>query len=431
MSDYDRTMELIDAAYNSAGKSQQQFAKNMETIEFKTKRLKNSWETLRQSFVNSDFFKGAADSANNLLQSLNELSGKDYAVLAASFLLFGKNLAMGIIKGFSQSITSINAAIGTTIEKISQKIIPEDLKIKLGLSSDSQQRIDKLKQDIENLKSQKVEIKVDTADARTKINELQDQLSDVSQRKESLSRKDNEIIDNINSKLNNIPTSKKFYKAKQDFYLSGNSTDLINLLPDKNNADEVKKFLEQEYEKLKQNVELFDDLEKEERELNNKINQIKETIQEAPSEKQAGAIERKNAKTDKKISKKEKRISQIESMMPEEESLIKQRGDFYGQVFSAAFLTATTTGLLADDPFKAFGTTSLTTLGLLVPQVVSIFTTMGVKSGLAFIKSAGPVALAITAITAAATAGIVAIRKKLQEIEDNKIENRITAAKND
>lgn len=250
-------MELIDAAYNSAGKSQQQFAKNMETIEFKTKRLKNSWETLRQSFVNSDFFKGAADSANNLLQSLNELSGKDYAVLAASFLLFGKNLAMGIIKGFSQSITSINAAIGTTIEKISQKIIPEDLKIKLGLSSDSQQRIDKLKQDIENLKSQKVEIKVDTADARTKINELQDQLSDVSQRKESLSRKDNEIIDNINSKLNNIPTSKKFYKAKQDFYLSGNSTDLINLLPDKNNADEVKKFLEQEYEKLKQNVELL------------------------------------------------------------------------------------------------------------------------------------------------------------------------------
>ena len=211
MSDYDRTMELIDAAYNSAGKSQQQFAKNMETIEFKTKRLKNSWETLRQSFVNSDFFKGAADSANNLLQSLNELSGKDYAVLAASFLLFGKNLAMGIIKGFSQSITSINAAIGTTIEKISQKIIPEDLKIKLGLSSDSQQRIDKLKQDIENLKSQKVEIKVDTADARTKINELQNQLSDVSQRKESLSRKDNEIIDNINSKLNNISTSKKFY----------------------------------------------------------------------------------------------------------------------------------------------------------------------------------------------------------------------------
>lgn len=80
MSDYDRTMELIDAAYNSAGKSQQQFAKNMETIEFKTKRLKNSWETLRQSFVNSDFFKGAADSANNLLQSLNELSGKDYPI---------------------------------------------------------------------------------------------------------------------------------------------------------------------------------------------------------------------------------------------------------------------------------------------------------------------------------------------------------------
>lgn len=430
MSDYDRTMELIDAAYNSAGKSQQQFAKNMETIEFKTKRLKNSWETLRQSFVNSDFFKGAADSANSLLQSLNELSGKDYAVLAASFLLFGKNLAMGIIKGFSQSITSINAAIGTTIEKISQKIIPENLKIKMGLSSDSQQRIDKLKQDIENLKSQKVEIKVDTANARAKISELQDQLSSVSQKKESISKKDNEIISNINSKLyNNIPTSKKFYKAKQDFYLTGNSTDLINLLPDKSNADEVKKFLEQEYGKLKQNVELFDVLEKEEKELNNKINQVKKTIQEAPSRKQAESIERKNAKADKKISKKEKKISQIEDMMPEEEALIKQRGAFYGQVFSSAFLTATTTGLLAEDPFKAFRTVAVSSLTLLVPQVVSIFTTMGVKSGLAFIKSAGPVALVITAITAAVTAGVVAIRNKLKEIEDNKIENRVAAAK--
>ena len=102
MSDYDRTMELIDAAYNSAGKSQQQFAKNMETIEFKTKRLKNSWETLRQSFVNSDFFKGATDSANNLLQSLNELSGWDYAALAATFLVFGKTVITNIVKGMGQ-----------------------------------------------------------------------------------------------------------------------------------------------------------------------------------------------------------------------------------------------------------------------------------------------------------------------------------------
>lgn len=429
MSDYDRTMELIDAAYNSAGKSQQQFAKNMETIEFKTKRLKNSWETLRQSFVNSDFFKGAADSANNLLQSLNELSGKDYAVLAASFLLFGKNLAMGIIKGFSQSITSINAAIGTTIEKISQKIIPENLKIKMGLSSDSQQRIDKLKQDIENLKSQKVEIKVDTADASVEIEQLKNRISEL-QAKTDEAFESNQVSKTaiLNTISSNIYNSIQASEYSERYIKTGDIGVILSDLKPTSNADVVREFLETERIEIEKNNALIDNLNKEVDESINKINQLEQKEAKA-AQKTTQKANKKNAKTDKKISKKEKKISQIEGMMPEEETLIKERGNFYGQVFSSAFLTATTTGLLAKDPFKAFGTTSLTTLGLLVPQVVSIFTTMGIKSGLAFIKSAGPVALVITAITAAATAGVVAIRNKLKEIQEDKIENRIAAAK--
>lgn len=429
MSDYDRTMELIDAAYNSAGKSQQQFAKNMETIEFKTKRLKNSWETLRQSFVNSDFFKGAADSANNLLQSLNELSGKDYAVLAASFLLFGKNLAMGIIKGFSQSITSINAAIGTTIEKISQKIIPENLKIKMGLSSDSQQRIDKLKQDIENLKSQKVEIKVDTTDASVEIEQLKNRISQLQAKAKEASESNDvsetAILKKITSNINYSGQAPVFSKH---YIKTGDMSFILDYLKSTSDADAVREFLETKRIEIEKNNALIDNLNKEVDKSINKINQLEQKEVKA-AQTTTQKANKKNAKTDKKISKKEKQISQIESMMPEEETLIKERGNFYGQVFSSAFLTATTTGLLAKDPFKAFGTTSLTTLGLLVPQVVSIFTTMGVKSGLAFIKSAGPVALVITAITAAATAGVVAIRNKLKEIQEDKIENRIAAAK--
>lgn len=429
MSDYDRTMELIDAAYNSAGKSQQQFAKNMETIEFKTKRLKNSWETLRQSFVNSDFFKGAADSANNLLQSLNELSGKDYAVLAASFLLFGKNLAMGIIKGFSQSITSINAAIGTTIEKISQKIIPENLKIKMGLSSDSQQRIDKLKQDIENLKSQKVEIKVDTTDASVEIEQLKNRISQLQAKAKEASESNDvsetAILKKITSNINYSGQAPVFSKH---YIKTGDMSFILDYLKSTSDADAVREFLETKRIEIEKNNALIDNLNKEVDKSINKINQLEQKEVKA-AQTTTQKANKKNAKTDKKISKKEKQISQIESMIPEEETLIKERGSFYGQVFSSAFLTATTTGLLAKDPFKAFGTTSLTTLGLLVPQVVSIFTTMGVKSGLAFIKSAGPVALVITAITAAATAGVVAIRNKLKEIQEDKIENRIAAAK--
>lgn len=429
MSDYDRTMELIDAAYNSAGKSQQQFAKNMETIEFKTKRVKNSWETLRQSFVNSDFFKGAADSANSLLQSLNELSGKDYAVLAASFLLFGKNLAMGIIKGFSQSITSINAAIGTTIEKISQKIIPENLKIKMGLSSDSQQRIDKLKQDIENLKSQKVEIEVNTTNASVKIEQLKNRISELQTRTdkafESSQVSKTAILNTISSNISNPSLSSYL---SEEYIKTGNSEDILKALKPTSNADVIREFLETERIEIEKNNALIDNLNKEVDKSINKIEQLEQKNAEAV-QKVTQKTNKKNAKTDKKISKKEKKISQIEDMMPEEEALIKQRGAFYGQVFSSAFLTATTTGLLAEDPFKAFRTVAVSSLTLLVPQVVSIFTTMGVKSGLAFIKSAGPVALVITAITAAVTAGVVAIRNKLKEIEEAGIENRIAAAK--
>ena len=210
MSDYDRTMELIDAAYNSAGKSQQQFAKNMETIEFKTKRLKNSWETLRQSFVNSDFFKGAADSANNLLQSLNELSGWDYAALAATFLVFGKTVITNIVKGMGSTITLVNSSIGNAFEKISQKIIPESLKLKIGLSSDSEQRIEELKQEINNLKEQKINIQANTTAAEAKVERLKARLeelnsenraaelqSSINRRKQSMSNRISAVRQNL------------------------------------------------------------------------------------------------------------------------------------------------------------------------------------------------------------------------------------------
>lgn len=129
------------------------------------------------------------------------------------------------------------------------------------------------------------------------------------------------------------------------------------------------------------------------------------------------------------IEQDETSVLSLEGNAENEEAEIKARAAVYGQVFSTAFTTAATTGLLANSPLKAFGATIGTTLVAMIPQVVGIFSEMGIQSGLAFIKSAGPVALVITGVVAAATAGVVAIRNKLKEIEDNKIENRITAAK--
>ena len=45
MQDYDRTIELVDAAYSSAGASQKQFEKTQESLESKLNRLNNAFNT--------------------------------------------------------------------------------------------------------------------------------------------------------------------------------------------------------------------------------------------------------------------------------------------------------------------------------------------------------------------------------------------------
>lgn len=421
MSDYDRTMELIDAAYNSAGKSQQQFAKNMETIEFKTKRLKNSWETLRQSFVNSDFFKGAADSANNLLQSLNELSGWDYAALAATFLIFGKTVITNIVKGMSTTITTINSSIGNAFEKISQKIIPESLKLKIGLSSDSEQKIEELKQEINNLKEQKINIQADTTEAEAKVERLKARLEELNSEnraaelQSSINRRKQSMSDRISAVRQNLGT--EWAKNAKD-------EQIVNLLKSSSSSENWLSVEHQNYQKdyqlLQQEQEQLQDLLSERGEIDQ---QLSETLQHIAENN--GQIQDLN----NNIEQDETSVLSLEGNAENEEAEIKARAAVYGQVFSTAFTTAATTGLLANSPLKAFGATIGTTLVAMIPQVVGIFSEMGIQSGLAFIKSAGPVALVITGVVAAATAGVVAIRNKLKEIEDNKIENRITAAK--
>lgn len=421
MSDYDRTMELIDAAYNSAGKSQQQFAKNMETIEFKTKRLKNSWETLRQSFVNSDFFKGAADSANNLLQSLNELSGWDYAALAATFLIFGKTVVTNIVKGMSSTITLVNSSIGNTFEKISQKIIPEGLKLKIGLSSDSEQRIEELKQEINNLKEQKINIQANTTEAEAKVERLKARLEELNSEnraaelQSSINRRKQSMSNRISAVRQNLGT--EWAKNAKD-------EQIVNLLKSSSSSENWLSVEHQNYQKdyqlLQQEQEQLQNLLNEREEIDR---QLSEALQDIA--KNNGQIQ----DLDNNIGQNEADVLSLKKKAENTEAEIKARAAVYGQTFSTAFTTAATTGLLANSPLKAFGATIGTTLVAMIPQVVGIFSEMGIQSGFAFIKSAGPVALVITGVVAAATAGVVAIRNKLKEIEDNKIENRVAAAK--
>ena len=74
MGDYDRTMELVADANNSAGASQEQFGKTMESLDSKLQRLKNAWDEFVMNLTNSDLVKGAVDFVTSLLEQINNLT---------------------------------------------------------------------------------------------------------------------------------------------------------------------------------------------------------------------------------------------------------------------------------------------------------------------------------------------------------------------
>ena len=76
MEDYDRTVELIDTAYNSAGRSSEQFTKYQDTVEYKLKQLSNTWEQLRTGFLDSDTYKGLIDFGNKALGLISKMDLK-------------------------------------------------------------------------------------------------------------------------------------------------------------------------------------------------------------------------------------------------------------------------------------------------------------------------------------------------------------------
>lgn len=74
MSDYKRTTELVAAANNSAGASQRQFNKTLESFQSKLAKLKNSWDTFLMGIADNEIIKGAIDLLTNLLDSINKLT---------------------------------------------------------------------------------------------------------------------------------------------------------------------------------------------------------------------------------------------------------------------------------------------------------------------------------------------------------------------
>ena len=76
MSDYDRTMQLVDAANTSAGASQKQFEKTLDSLQSKLAQLQNSWNTFLMGIADNKAIKFVIDTLTKLLNIINILFSK-------------------------------------------------------------------------------------------------------------------------------------------------------------------------------------------------------------------------------------------------------------------------------------------------------------------------------------------------------------------
>lgn len=73
MSNYDRVTQLVEYANNSAGASQEQFGKTLESFEAKVNKLKNAWQEYLMGIANNTIIKGVVDTITSGLNLINKL----------------------------------------------------------------------------------------------------------------------------------------------------------------------------------------------------------------------------------------------------------------------------------------------------------------------------------------------------------------------
>lgn len=159
MSNYDRTIELVDAAYNSAGSSQEQFEKTTESLENKLNRLHNAWQGFTMGIANNKLIKLSIDILIELATAINKVTevggpatsliGK-LGVSLAVFKVGGAALDsfwgtfstglkdnLGPMKSFNKGLKSMGKTAGKTVVGGLKQIPKTFSEIKQALSGTS------------------------------------------------------------------------------------------------------------------------------------------------------------------------------------------------------------------------------------------------------------------------------------------------------
>lgn len=141
MQDYGRTQELVNAANNAAGASNEQYQKTLDSLESKLAKLKNAWDEFLMGITNNTLIKAAVDGLtglinviNGIISSISRVTGplqsftksllslvtvwgglkigksifnNMFAKLGSTFMGKGKEAGTSFISGFSSATTKI------------------------------------------------------------------------------------------------------------------------------------------------------------------------------------------------------------------------------------------------------------------------------------------------------------------------------------
>ena len=128
MSDYKRTTELVGEANNSAGASQEQFNKTLDSMESKLQRLDNAWDQFLMGLTNNEILKFGVDFLTTVIEGLNNVTsaisgsnGLIKSVVSLGTVLGGLKLGKSILGG-NVGGNLLSNLIGKEVEKQGQEM---------------------------------------------------------------------------------------------------------------------------------------------------------------------------------------------------------------------------------------------------------------------------------------------------------------------
>lgn len=116
MSDYERTTELVTSAQDSAGASQRQFNKTLDSMKTKLQKLSNAWDEFVMGLSNNEILKFGVDLLTGLLEGINALtngiSGGNGLVKSLTSLV----MVWGALKGGRSLLESGLGWVGSALQ---------------------------------------------------------------------------------------------------------------------------------------------------------------------------------------------------------------------------------------------------------------------------------------------------------------------------